>query len=194
LPDGPPHLALLVNLPSLNTPEAAREFSSHRLVWEAIAQHLTANPFAVGQDVNAYLDAQLRKLSIAPHAVDRLAFIDRLILPAYALGLAGVLVEAQVPLRIYGQGWDKTACRDHARGPVETRAAFESIVDSAMALVRPWPVTFVHEIDALGCPVLKAAMTRVDLLASARVALEGNAPVPSPVEPTLRAEHVLAAL
>ena len=74
-----------------------------------------------------------------------------------------------------------------------TRAAFESIVDAATALVRPWPVSFAHEIDALNRPVVNPATTRVDLLAAVRLTLEAGAAA-EPVQPTLRAEQVLSTL
>jgi len=192
-PTKPAHLAILADIPNLAPPAFTTEFSSHRLVWEAIGEQLTTDPFAVGTDVNDYLYRKLRNAGIDPASVDRLAFIDGLILPAFTVGVAGVLLEAQVPLTLHGAGWDATLCRDHARGPVHTRQAFDAIVNGATALVRPWPVVFAHEIDATGRLVLTVARSRSQFIADARAMLEDAMP-PETTDAALRAEQVLCGL
>lgn len=192
-PARPAHLALVVNIPNLDVPDVARDYSSHRLVWDAIREQLSRDPFAIGSDVGQYFDRHLKKANIDPASVDRNAFIDRLIMPAYAIGVASVLLDAQVPLTIYGDGWEDTPCRDHARGPLRSRVAFEMAVDAATALVRPWPVAFAHEIDSLNRPVLTAVGSRAELLAAANALLAGGA-MPESSQPTLRAELVLCGV
>lgn len=168
-------LALLADVYDLKAPAFTEAYSSHRLAWEAIASELTRDPFAVRRaaDVNAYLDRHLARFDVAPSAIDRGAFVERLVLSAYTVGVASALLEAQVSLTIHGQGWETTACRDHARGPVKSREQFDEIVRGATGLVRPWPLTFKHEIDAVGRAVL-AADDAKGLIAKARAMLGGQ--------------------
>jgi hypothetical protein len=190
---GPAHLALLTDVSDLKAPTTVEDYSSQRVVWDAIRDELTGDPFVIGADPGSYLDAKLRKHGISPDAVDRALFVERLILPAYTIGLASVLLEKQVPLLIYGAGWDKTACRDHARGPVRTRDEFDAIVDAAAALVRPWPLAFAHEIDVVGRPVIGGAgMTRNAFVEFARRSLDRSASGSLVETKPLRADTVLA--
>jgi hypothetical protein len=169
------HLALLADVHDLTPPKFTESYSSHRLAWEAIASELTRDPFAITRatDVNRYLDGHLARFNIARASIDRGAFVERLILPAFTIGLAGVLLEGQVPLALHGRGWETTNCHDHARGPVTTHQRFVDIVQGATGLVRPWPLTFKHEIDTIGRPVL-TAVNAPTFLAEARAVLAGG--------------------
>jgi hypothetical protein len=189
----PVRLVLLVDIGDMSPPAFTEEFSSHRLAWEAVRAELTRDPLVASADVNAYLDRRLRSAQIDPASVDRLAFIEKLILPAFAVGVATVLMNATLPLAIYGKGWESTACRDGARGELTTRAAFEQAVQGA-ALVRPWPVPFRHEIDAQGVPVITPAGSANALVAQARAALERPTMMRSACDTTLNAGQILASI
>ncbi|HEV7300364.1 MAG TPA: hypothetical protein VGN72_13440 [Tepidisphaeraceae bacterium] len=187
-----PRIALLADVSDLAVPAFTEEFSSHRLLWEMIRNELTRSPFRLGTDVNGYLDRQLRQATIDPATIDRAAFVEKLILPAYAIGVAGALSTANLPVSLHGKGWETTAYRDQAVGEVRSQAAFDQAVDGAV-LVRPWPMDFVHEIDAQNRPVITAASTLPRFLIDARSAMQGTASARDD-GPILSADVVLSAI
>ena len=148
-------LALLADTCTLETPITRLEASSHHLLWEMIRAELAANPFALGSDVIGFIDRRRVKLGIAEEGFDRAMFIDKLVVPAYQQGLARILLEAGVPLRLYGSAWDQIPeLRDAAGGTVETREKFDEAIARASALVYAWPMRYQHPIDSLARPVL----------------------------------------
>lgn len=167
-PSAGDHLTLVADVTQPQPPAFAEDFSSHRLVREAIDAELARNPFAVGNDLHAYLQTRLKRANIDPATVDRAAFIEKLILPGFTIGLSGVLIRSGIPLRIFGQGWDQTAYADRAGGAVKSQDQLDAIVDKSAGLVRPWPVQFCHEIDAQGRPVVSADRSEQNFLSRCR--------------------------
>ena len=185
VPPGRPTLALIADLPeSLDPPAAVREYSSHRLLWEAMATELAADPAAVGTDARAYFQGRLARFGIAAGEAPFALFRDGLILPAVRRAVAAGLWKIGVPLRVYGRGWEGYAGRG---GPVATRGAFDAAVDASAALLDlhrdPAPLL------ATGRPVLHAMGRPVD-----RVAREARAMLGRPVSVGSRGNVLSAKL
>jgi hypothetical protein len=94
-----PHVALIVDTVPLDPPERLDEFSSHRLLWGAIRQELHDDPCAVGTDTSAYLRSRQRRFDLQGASLDRPLFLNHLIAPAVAQGVARRLIADGVPLR-----------------------------------------------------------------------------------------------
>ncbi len=149
-------IAIIADTTSVS-PEGEFEYSSHKLLWELIAEELANDPFALGDDVEIYLASRMRRLEIADEGLDRPRFIDQLIVPAWQQGLARTLQNARVPLRLFGQGWE--AIPDLAScwaGNVTSRHDLASAIASAAGLLHAWPVQVKHPIEATNRPILWA--------------------------------------
>jgi hypothetical protein len=180
-------LAIIADTAPIAAPDF--ELSSQNILWESIRREIAADPFGVGADVEAYLALWLTRVGIGDEAVDRAAFIQRLILPAYQQGLARWLMEAGVPVRLFGRGWDVVdgfaAC--HA-GEITDRAGLRRAIQCSAALVHVWPGNGVHPIDATGRPVLRrASKTRELWTAEAKRMSKGEGRAPAAGGPELSA-------
>lgn len=167
-------LAMIVDTRAVDTPESLEQFSSHRLLWELIGGELAKDPFAMGEDVTGYLNSRMRKLEIGQEQFDRRAFVEDLMLPAYAQGVARFLVAGGIELRLFGNGWSEIEeFRPHAVGKIESRGALLSAATESIGLVHCWPVRGSHAIESLGRPVLRTNR-RATLLNDARAVLGGR--------------------
>lgn len=130
--------------------------SSHRLMWEHVAAELADNPLAAAGDVDGYLSQCMLKFSITPQGLDRPRFINELIVPAYQHGLARMMLDAQLPLRIYGRGWEQI---DHALGAyagvIQNRDELSEAISGSAAVIHPSPVDETHPIDASCRPIIR---------------------------------------
>ncbi len=179
-------LLICADVPSLDAPKDIIEMSSHRLLWDAIADELMRDPFALGDSILDYLRARMKQLGIAENALDACRFIDGVIAPAYARGLAELLRRNGLPLRLAGDGWDAVeSLQRFATGPVATREAFEDSIAACAALVHVWPTTSAHPIHHASRPVVNATRGREPFLRDARAAVAGKLamvpPSPSPL-------------
>jgi len=182
-------LLILADVSPLDPPKEIVEMSSHRLLWEAIVDELVRDPFALGRSVLDYLNARMKRLTIDPQRLDQRRFIDQLIAPAYARGLAEVLRRNSLPLRVAGAGWDAIeSLASVAAGPVVSREQFLQRVNDASAIVHAWPTDTIHPIDICGRPVLRPRTTRDAFLHEARTAVAGRGIVPRSAGPALSAE------
>ena len=133
-------LALIYDLPSLDTPTDIAESSGRQLVWEAISDELPRDPFAVGDDAAKYVrraPARLGLEAVEDFPVDR--YIDSLVGPAYVLGLAKWLVTQGVSFTIHGRGWEgETTLVGHLKGPLAGRDAFSDVVAQSGGLIDPF--------------------------------------------------------
>ena len=191
---GKPTLALIADLPaSLDPPAAVREFSSHRLLWEAVAEELAADPSAVGTDARRYLVSRLARLGGAAEGVPFDLFLNGLIVPVVQRTLAARLIAHGVPLRIHGSGWDAVpGLRGRWAGPLRTRGAFDAAVDSAAALLDARPAT-APPLNA-GRPVVAAFGRPVsDVARDAREVLKRGGNVAAP-RATVTARWLIDAL
>jgi hypothetical protein len=182
-------LLILADVPPLDPPKEIVEMSSHRLLWEAIADELVRDPFAVGRSALDYMHARMKRLTIDAKQLDQRRFIDQLIAPAYARGLAEILRRNNVPLRLAGAGWDAIESLGAlAVGPISSREQFANALDEAAALVHVWPTDSAHPIDACGRPIVRPATTRDSFLHDARTAIAGRGIAPRSAGPALSAE------
>jgi len=188
-------LLILADLRPLDPPAEVVEMSSHRLLWDAIADELTRDPFAVGSSILDYLHARMGRINIAPDAIDHRRFIDDLIVPAYARGLANVLRQNGLPLRCAGAGWDAVEMlKPFAAGPVDSREAFANAVASSAALVHVVPTACDHPIAHQNRPVVYASRGRDGFLRDARAAAAGKLAVSHPPAAALSASFLAGVL
>ncbi|MDB5293585.1 MAG: hypothetical protein JWL69_4826, partial [Phycisphaerales bacterium] len=146
-----PFLAIIADTRSLEAPKAVTEYSSHRLLWDAIAEELREDPFSLGAGIDAFLSERMKRARVADEGFNRALFIDALIVPAYQQGLARALLREKLPLRCFGAGWEGIdAFESVAEGPVLSRQDLSRIAGSATALIHAWPTPNSHPIDALG--------------------------------------------
>jgi hypothetical protein len=150
-------VALIADTRPLEPPKHVVEYSSHLLLWELIHRELTADPFLIDGAVDQYLESRISQLRVAEESLNKTFFLEHLVVPAYQQGLARLLIEQRVPLRLFGWGWDRIppfarlAC-----GAVQTREKFAEIVAKSAVVVHAWPSNAAHPIDALARPVLRA--------------------------------------
>jgi len=148
------------------------ELSSHNLLWELIYDNLSANPFGLG-DLGNYIQQRMRRLNIADEHFDGRPFIDELITPLYQQLVARTLMKAQVPVVVYGEGWDQLpefgSCR---RGTVRSREQFEQIVQSCGAIADVSPIR--NPAMQIGRPLLRHMGGSESLIANARRVLAGR--------------------
>jgi hypothetical protein len=168
----------------------AFELSSQNILWESIRREIANDPFAVGADVNAYLSHWLRRVGIAEETVDRIAFVHRLVLPAYQQGLARWLIGAKIDFRLFGRGWDEIEefASRHA-GEVPDRATLCRAIQSSVALVHVWPAN-----GAIGRPALRrASKTKALWLAEAKRLARDEGHLPASSTPPLSADLIRRA-
>src|SRR5206468_50108 len=131
------------------------DLSSHHLLWEMIRHDLARDPLTLGSNVDQFLNRRMESLEIAEEGFDRDRFVRQLVVPAYQQGLAKLLLDGGLPLKVYGQGWDAIPeLRDAWEGPIPTRDALRLAVGSAAALIYPSPIRYRHELDSFRRPVI----------------------------------------
>jgi hypothetical protein len=169
-------LGLIADTFPLEVPARIKQFSSHALLWEMIAEELTANPLAVGTDPHEYLRGQMARLEVRDEGMDRRAFLERLILPAYQKGLAGLARRAGLPLALLGRGWSEIPeLAPHAVGPIGSMEALAMALGDCGALIHPSPLPTAHPVQAMGlCVVQPAGSTAERFVQSARQALRSG--------------------
>lgn len=185
---------VIANTVPIELPKRLEEFSSHRVLWEQIAAELSADPFAVGEDVGNYLYKQTRRAGIDEASLDRRLFIESLIVPAYQQGIVRALSKAKLPVRLFGDGWHLIDdLRPLVAGPIENRAALAAALASSTKLLHVWPTAQSHPIAVTGLPVLRRMLSRLD--AFVRDAKQFHPPktTPQPTQP-ISIERILSVL
>ncbi len=176
-----PRLGILADLLPIQPPEAVQTFSSHRLLWEAIEAELLENPLVVNNDIAGYLTDRAGRMNLDPAELDRGAFCDGLIVPAYQRGLATLLVRSGLPVALYGSGWiDDPALIDYAAGELRSAEDLPDAVARCRALVHAVPMAGAHPIDALGRAVVRPNPGEPFLRTAKRAMAEGPRPVQDP--------------
>ena len=181
-----PVLAVIADTVPIVEPERLAEFSSHRLLWHHIATRLAADPFALREDAAAYLEDKMRRHAVGADGFDAALFLQHLILPAYAQGLARILLRAGLPLRLHGAGWDRIdEFRGAAAGPVASTSDLARIAREAAAVVDVWPAGAAAPLARLGRPVVRRGIaTSVGAFCdAARRALPGGRHEAPPADP-----------
>jgi hypothetical protein len=187
-------LAIIVNTTSI-CPSPELDLSSHRLLWEMILAELTTNPFTLPENLDGYLCDRRAKLGIDEAGFDRAQFINELIVPAYQQGLARVLIEEGLPLRVWGSGWEEIdEFAGRCGGPVRSSAELAAVIEEAAALVHVWPHLHLHPIDAAGKPVVRRCGDRGETFArEAKLALRGEVRLRPGAGPVL-SSHLMCRL
>ncbi|MGH7176676.1 MAG: hypothetical protein ACREJC_04785, partial [Tepidisphaeraceae bacterium] len=162
------HIAIIVDTFDLSPPADVEEYSSQRLLWEFVVAELRSDPFALDRNVDAYLNSRLAKFEIEPRAVDVAAMAARLVLPAWQRGLAHVLRESGMSLRIHGRGWDRIdAFAAIAPGEVCSREDLCGAIDAAGAILQITPGDRLTAVNFHGRLVLRAGTSRKAFLRDA---------------------------
>lgn len=184
------HLLMLCDTRPLDPPEKLREYSSHSLLWEAIADEIGRDPFAVS-DVRRYLDDRRRGMQIDDGNFNASLFINHLILPAYAQSICRILLEAGLAVQCWGRGWNELEeFRGYTGGPVTSRKQMLDLIEQGTALLHPWP-SGVHPIDSAARPALRAQGGREKFVSIGRLALAGKCVPSMPVADPLNLKQVL---
>lgn len=178
-----PHVALIADTVSLDPPDRLDEFSSHRLLWGAIRQELHDDPWAAGTDPAAYLRSRQKRFDVQDASLDRALFVNQLITPAVAQGVARRLIADGVPLRLHGAGWaaiPEFAAR--AAGPIASRGQLARAARQAAALIDARPANWRNGTAALGQPVIRCGgRTAQAVRHDVNLALAGRLPAEPPV-------------
>jgi len=166
-------LGLMADIPDLAAPEAETNLSSQRLLWEFIRDELMRDPLACEGDPAVYLSARMRKFAVGEESLNRGRFIEGLIVPAYAIGLARALIDHGLPIKVWGTGWENwPQFADRCGGAIRGMSDLASAAGQCAALVHAWPTTWAHPIDALGRPVVRRRGRGIDgLVRAARGAM-----------------------
>jgi hypothetical protein len=156
-------LAMIAHTRSLETPVTTLELSSHHVLWEMIRTDLLADPFALGTDIHSFLNRRMAKLKISEEGLDRDRFINELVVPAYQQGLLKLLVDANIPIKLFGRGWGEfPRMSEFWQGEIKTRESLLSAIASVSALIYAWPLRYRHAIDALLRPILTPTANRAN--------------------------------
>jgi hypothetical protein len=189
-PANPPHLALIANTAPASPPKSVSEYSSQAILWEHIRRELLNDPFAVGDDAELFLNRLMRELEIAPEGLDRRVFIAELVLPAYQHGLAMHLVRGDIPVKIFGKGWDAISAKPECAmlenawaGAPGNAGELRAAVASAAGLVHTWPTQTAHPIHRYGKPVLGPSLSATAFLRDASRLFRGGTPPTPPASP-----------
>lgn len=150
-PIEPGPVGLIVDLPDLAPPQGVREMSSQRLLWESIHRELSRDPFALPSVPERYLSHHARRHGIDPSTLEMSWWVGAIVLPSYHIGLVHQLIAAQVPLKIWGRGWEQAEqAAGCVAGPVRRR---EQLLDAACqcaALVHAWLTWAGHPVTRVG--------------------------------------------
>jgi len=158
-------VGLFVDTMPLEAPASVREFSSHLLLWETIAENLLNHPLLLGTDPLGYLNRKRSELGIAEEGFNAGLFLEKLILPAYHQGLARAMIRAMNAPAIFGSGWSELQeFHDHAAGPVTSIAALSSALGACVAILHPYPSGLPHAVDAMGLAVIRCGGMSLELL------------------------------
>ena len=153
----PQNLGLIANMFLLDTPKSQLELSSHHVLWELIRHDIALDPFAIGSNINEFINRRMKKIGISEEGFDRAFFIDRLIVPAWQQAIVRLLIDAKIPLRIFGQNWDRLdGMAQHWHGLIQTRDEFQTAKSSVSVLINPSIIRADHPVLHQGLPVIDA--------------------------------------
>ena len=174
------HLGIIAGYVDLDPAKHGFQLSSHRLLFEAIGDELLKNPLALCTNVMDYLTSRAAQLNLRPENLDLPLFIERLILPVYARGIARLLLSRGLPVRLIGARWesDDQLRASHAGNP-HSREELCVAIGQCAALVDVWPVDHPPPLPLFGRPVLPTADQSESQLVQAARGLVGPASSPA---------------
>jgi hypothetical protein len=178
-------VAIVADTQPVVMPVVLEEFSSHQLLWNDILRELQNDPFAALGDPVAYLERRMQRGGVSAEGFDVTAFVESLILPAYAQGIVRILMSAGVPVRLYGAGWRQIGeFADAAQGPIRSRGDLARVREYAAAVVDVHPVEGTHPLHRVGLLVLRPdARGRGQFIDAAQNALRARRDAPRPTAP-----------
>lgn len=187
----PPHVAAFADLLPLDPPEKLEEYSSQVLLWNALVEEISNQPFAVGADADAYLSSRIERFGIDSANLDRALFVRKLIEPAVARGIVRALRSAGVPMRVYGNGW---AADDGGVGAIGSRPALLAAAAEACAVIDLRPAGWRNGYAALGRQLIPTAGRNLSAVARDIASAIRNPVAPPSDTPRLSAERVRSLL
>ncbi len=170
------------------------DLSSQRVLWESIARELLENPF--GAMWRVIFRTGLRAGGIDGQTVNTGLFVQVLIARAYVQGLARALMEAQLPVRLFGKGWDEMDqfAGLHA-GEVLNDEELNAAAMGSSVLVNPSIHSYAHGVEGFGRAVLnRGGFSKTQYLNEARKLLAGGAWGPGRVKDVLGVEMLTRLL
>ena len=171
-----------------------KEFSSHNLLWDLIAEELATDPLAV-EKVDLYLTDRARQLNIDVAALDRRSFISNLIIPACQQGLARLLIQHDVPIKLWGHGWSTvTEFAAHSHGIIATPEDLNQAIATAAGLIYAWPERHAHPIDSFNKPILQRSGRDCQQLLSLAQQITSGSRTPARPAPNLLSQVIVELL
>lgn len=185
-------IGLIGDTVPVDPPQAVLDFSSHRLLWEAIAAEIDADPTGV-TDAARYVRDRAVQGGLSADEVDVPLFVDRLVLPAYAQSLARHLIRAGLPVSLWGGGWTGlSGFGDRARA-VRDDADLRTAIARTTLLLRHTPGTDPHGIEVAGRPQLAVGRRGLAEWLRTAAALLQRPPAPPAAEAGPTLESALSA-
>jgi hypothetical protein len=186
------HLLLACDLLPLDAPPQVQALSTHSLFWDALSREVQADPSILGQDPAGFLERQRERHGISDEGFARHLFLDYLLDQAHIRGVARVLAAADVPIRIFGRGWETIPeLSRNVAGTIDTFEALRQELDGCWAVLNPHPRPEMFPEEDSGAHVLSRRGSLQRLVAEARAILSQSRMTPSRRTPVLSRELIL---
>jgi hypothetical protein len=194
-PACPASIAIFSDIRTIEVPQRVKDLSSQLLLWEMIEEELANRPWSLGENPERYLLDRMARFNIAEEGFDRSLFWDRLIAPAYQMGLCRFLLRSGVPLAIFGRGWkDLAEFQPHARGEIAGLDDLTAAVSQCTALLQPLPMHHGSTGAPLRPTIQPAGLAPAALLKRVREALNNPKTDHDPGAARLNKSHILPLL
>lgn len=156
-------LAVAFDLPSFEAPAICEEFSSWRVLWDSIRRDLTAAPQALGSSADGYLTRWMTRTEVSDECFPRDLFLDNLIAPAFALGVARQMLGRGISLSLHGTGWEQDdICRPHVAGAIHSAETLRAVAAAASGLLDVFIGRSTHPVHAFDRPVVRCVGRSID--------------------------------
>ncbi len=157
-------VGLLSDIRAIEIPQRVKDFSSQLLLWEMIDEELSNRPWSLGENPQEYLLARMKRFNIADEGFDRALFFERLIAPAYKMGLARFLMRGGIRLAVYGRRWKEIPeFASVARGSIASLGNLVDAIAECDALLEPFPGHH-GTAEPLPLPVVRVQSASADAL------------------------------
>ena len=152
-----PSLGFIANTYILETPRSRLELSSHHVLWELIRHDISIDPFSIGSNINEFINRRTKKLGISDEGLDRTLFINQLIVPAWQQGIIRILINAGIPVKLFGSNWNQIDGMAQCwQGSVQSRDEFKAAKQAVSILINPSMIKSDHPVLHQNMPVIDA--------------------------------------